>query len=119
MLGPVSGLSGPYLGPNCLQMLSAEDKRYHQQTLLNWQDLLFSGARSIFSSPEPLAHGELLRSLDCVVCSRQLLQKTSAPELLAGFLPNLAGMILIWPSFIIIQMVHCISRSHRLKVVSR
>ena len=32
--------------------------------------------------------------------------------------PNLAGMILIWPSLKIVQMVmvHCISRSHRLKI---
>ena len=31
---------------------------------------------------------------------------------------NLTGMILIWPSVIIVQMVkvHCISRSHRLKI---
>ena len=34
------------------------------------------------------------------------------------FLPNLAGIILIWPSLIIVQMVmvHCIFRSHRLKI---
>ena len=58
---------------------------------------------------------------DCgmsVVRRQQLLQKTSYPKLLAGFRPNLAGMILIWPSLIIVQMVsvHCISRSNRLKI---
>ena len=36
---------------------------------------------------------------------QQLLQRTSSPKLLAGFLPNLAGLILIWPSSIIVQMV--------------
>ena len=38
---------------------------------------------------------------------------------LAGVLPNLAGMILIWPCFIIVQMVlvHRISRLHRLKKI--
>ena len=46
------------------------------------------------------------------------LQRTSPPELLAGFLPNLAGMIPTWPSLIIVQlvMVCCISRSQRLKI---
>ena len=78
-----------------------------------------------FSSPvpEPLAHGELLWSLDfpcelCVVRHQQLLQRTSPLKLLVGILPNLAGMILIWPSLILVQMVpfHCISRPHRLKI---
>ena len=80
-------------------------------------------ANALLRSPEPLAHGELLwssivRRLTCVVCRQQLLQKTSSPKQLAGFWPNLAGMILIWPSLIILQMilVHCISRSHRLKI---
>ena len=46
------------------------------------------------------------------------MQRTSPLELLAGFLPNLAEMILTWPSLIIIQMVMVcfISRSHRLKI---
>ena len=57
---------------------------------------------------------------DCwmsAVSRQQLLQRTS-PKLLAGFLPNLAAMIIIWPSIIIVQMVmvRCISRSHRLKI---
>ena len=49
---------------------------------------------------------------------QQLLQTTSPPKLLAEFLPNLAGMILICPSLIIVQMVfvRCVSRSHRLKI---
>ena len=52
------------------------------------------------------------------MCRQQLLQRTSPPKLPPGFLPNLAGMILVWPSLIIVQMVsvHCISRSHRLKI---
>ena len=52
-----------------------------------------------------------------VACCQQSLQRTSPPKLLAGF-TNLTGMILIWPSVIIVQMVkvHCISRSHRLKI---
>ena len=39
---------------------------------------------------------------------------TSPPKLLAGFLPNLAEIILVWPSLINVQMVlvGCISRSH-------
>ena len=47
---------------------------------------------------------------------QQLLQRTSPPKQSAGFLPNLEGMILTWPSLTIVQMVmvHCISRSHRL-----
>ena len=51
-----------------------------------------------------------------VVRRLQLLQMTSPPKLLAGFSPNLTGMILIWPSLIIVLMflVRCISRSHRL-----
>ena len=79
---------------------------------------------SDFSSPEPLAQGELLWSLDgsrpsCVVRRQQLLQKTSPPKQLAGFWPNLVGMILIWPSFKIVQiiLVHCIYRSHGLKSI--
>ena len=48
------------------------------------------------------------------MCRQQLLQRTS--ELLAEFLLNVAEMILIWPSLIIVQMVPvcCISKSHRL-----
>ena len=70
----------------------------------------------LVSSPVPLAHGELLLSLDVrhalsTVRRQQLLQRTS-PILLAGFLPNKAGMILTWPVLIIVQMVmvRCISR---------
>ena len=53
-----------------------------------------------------------------VVRRQQLLQRTSPSELLAGFLPNLVGMIFIWPSLKIVQMVtvDCISRSQRLKI---
>ena len=42
----------------------------------------------------------------------------TSPKLLAGFFPNLAGIILVWPSLIIVQMVpvSCISRSHKLKI---
>ena len=49
----------------------------------------------------------------CVVPRQQLLKRTSL-----DFLPNLAGIILIWPSLISVQMVmvHCIFRSHRLKI---
>ena len=49
---------------------------------------------------------------------QQLLQRTSPPKLLAEFLPNLAGMILIYPSLIIVQIVpiRCVSKSHRLKI---
>ena len=48
---------------------------------------------------------------------QQLLQRISPSKLLAGFITNLAGMILIWPSLMIVKMVLvcCISRSHRLK----
>ena len=55
----------------------------------------------------------------CVVRHQELLQRTSLPKLLVGFLPNLAGMILIWPSLMVVQMVlvGCISRSHRLKSI--
>ena len=59
----------------------------------------------LISSHEPKAQFELL--LTYVVKGQ-----------LAGFWPNLAGIILIWFSLIIVQMVpvHCISRSHRLKI---
>ena len=84
-----------------------------------WKNMSPSGM-AIFSS---LAQGELLWSLDvrrpsCVVRRQQLLQTTSPPKPLAGFWPNFVGMILIWSSFKIVQMVsvHCISRSHRLKI---
>ena len=52
-----------------------------------------------------------------VVRRQQLLERTSPPKLLAGFLPNLVGMILISPSLKIVQtvQVHSITRSHRLK----
>ena len=55
--------------------------------------------------------------VSCDVRRQQLLQRTS-PNPQAGFLPNSAEMILIWPSLIIVQMVlvRCISRSHRLKI---
>ena len=54
----------------------------------------------------------------CGVCHQQLLQRTSPPKLLAGFLPNLVGRILIWPSLKIVQIfpIHCISSSQRLKI---
>ena len=60
----------------------------------------------------------LVRRAACVVRHQQLLQTTSPPKLLAVFWPNLVGMILIWPSLSIVQMVsvHCISRSYRLKI---
>ena len=52
-----------------------------------------------------------------VVHRQQLLQRTS-PKLLAGFRPNLVGMILIWPSLKIVQMVlvQRVTRSHTLKI---
>ena len=61
----------------------------------------------------------VVRRPSFIVRHQQLLQRTSPPKLLAGFLPNLTGMILIWSSLIIVQMVMvcCISRSHRLKRV--
>ena len=40
-----------------------------------------------------------------VVRRQQLLQRTFPHQLLAGFGPNLAGMILIWSSIIIVQKV--------------
>ena len=47
------------------------------------------------------------------VCRQQLLQRTS-PKLLAGFCPNITGMIREWPSSdsVIVQMVpvHCLFR---------
>ena len=53
-----------------------------------------------------------------VVHRQQLLYMTSPPKLLAGILPNLVGMILIWFSLKIVQMVpvYCISRSHRIEI---
>ena len=36
---------------------------------------------------------------------QKLLQMTSLPKLLAGFLPNLAGMVLIRPFFKIVKIV--------------
>ena len=55
----------------------------------------------------------------CDVRPQQLLRKISPSKQLAVIRPNHAGMILIWPSFIIVQMVlvHCISSSHRLKKI--
>ena len=53
-----------------------------------------------------------------VVCRQQLLKRTS-PKLLAGFEPYLAGMILIWPSLITVQMVPVRGISHRLKIDSQ
>ena len=49
---------------------------------------------------------------------QQLLQMTSPAKLLAGFSPNLVGMILIWPSSKNVQiiLVHRISRSHKLNI---
>ena len=56
----------------------------------NFKCFLPSAAKLLFSSPEPLAQGELLCSLDvccrlCVVRCQQLLQMSSPPKLLAGF----------------------------------
>ena len=77
----------------------------------------------IFSSPEPKAHGELLgspvvRRPSCVLCRQQLLQMTSSLEQLSGFQPNLAEMILIRHSSLIVKMVsvNCISKSAELKI---
>ena len=52
-----------------------------------------------------------------VVRLQKLLLRTF-PKILTGLLPNLTGMILIWPSLLMDQMVpvRCISRSHRLKI---
>ena len=60
----------------------------------------------------------VVRHHSCVVCRQQLLQRTSPPKQLAGFLPNLAGLILMWPSWIIVQVVSvcCIYRSYRLNI---
>ena len=74
-----------------------------------------------FRSPEPLAHGELLWSLDGRRTSSSVVNNCFIGHLLkqlAGFLPNLADLILIRPSLIIVYMfqVRCISRSHRLKI---
>ena len=37
---------------------------------------------------------------------------------MAGFEPNLTGMIIMWPFYMIVQivLVRCISRSHRLNI---
>ena len=55
-----------------------------------------------------------------VMCrpSSTIAQRTSPIKILGGLLPNLTGMILIWPSLIIVQMVmvHCIAMSHRLNI---
>ena len=58
----------------------------------------------------------VVRRAMCYVCRQQLLQRTYPPKLLAVFLLNLAGLILIWPFLIIVQMIliRCIFRSHRL-----
>ena len=47
-----------------------------------------------------------------LVRHQQLLQRTS-PKQLAGFLPNLAVMILTWPSLIIVQMVMAFTISQK------
>ena len=54
----------------------------------------------------------VLRRSSSVVRRQQLLQRTSPPKVLARF--DLTGMILLWLSLIIVQMVPvcCISRSH-------
>ena len=44
-----------------------------------------------------------------VVCRQQLLQRTHSPKLLAGFWPNLVGLVLIWPSLKIVRMVPSIA----------
>ena len=78
----------------------------------------------LFSSPEPLAHGELLSSLDvyrpsCIVChpSSTITSKDISSLTTVWSLTNLVGMIFIRPSFKIVQivLVHSITRSHRLK----
>ena len=53
----------------------------------------------------------------CVVIVNNCFKRTSL-KLLAGVCPNLAGMSLIWPYLIIVQMVlvRCISRSHRPRI---
>ena len=63
-----------------------------------------------FSSPEPLAHGGHRMS---IVCRQQL----TFSKRLVGLLPNLAEMILMWPSLKIVLMVsvNCIPRPNRLK----
>ena len=48
-----------------------------------------------------------------LVRHQQLLQRTSPPKQLAGFLPNLAVMILTWPSLIIVQMVMAFTISQK------
>ena len=88
--------------------------------------------KSIFSSPEPKAHGELLWSLTIRRCLRRRCRcscrrrpdvrlstiLTSPPKQLVEICPNFTGMILGWSSFKVVQMVlvHCISRSQELKI---
>ena len=54
----------------------------------------------------------------CVVVRRQQLLQRTSPNLLAGFLPNLASIILKWLSLMIVHMVpvRCIPRSHGPKI---
>ena len=59
----------------------------------------------------------IVHHLWCIV-SKSFKGHIYLPKLLAGSGPNLAGMILIRPSLIIVQMVpvHYISRSQGLKI---
>ena len=48
----------------------------------------------------------IVRCPSCVVsCAYQLLNRTSPPKLVARFLSNLTGVIFIWPSPKIVQMI--------------
>ena len=59
----------------------------------------------------------IIGCLSCVVMRhQQLLQRSSPLKLLAEFFTILAGMILIWPSLVIIHMVPVSYISHGLEI---
>ena len=70
----------------------------------------------LFSSPEPKAQLELLWSFD-VRRSSCVVNNYFKGQRMVAFCPNVAGLVLRWPSLIIIQVIPvlCISMSHRLK----
>ena len=58
-----------------------------------------------FSSPEPLAHGELLSPLD-VCCALSTIALKDISQTTDSSITNLTGVIIIWLSFIFVQIFY-------------
>ena len=108
--------------PPCCMCVEFQLRMKHESTYFKTHEYsltyLLHVSTIIYAFLAHLSHWLIMSYCDCwmsVVRRQQLLQRTSPPKLLVGFKLNLVGMILIWSTLKIVQMVllHCIARPHR------